>query len=399
MRPRYVEKGRGLRSENPRKNLMTHASPLRSYGVIGLALILFAPCIPAAEPTDPEPDTARLVAELGLIEAPTALRDQKGWTPPHVVIVRDPAPRDIEWLRAAAPGVEVIAARDNAAALAAASRADAVIGFCFAELLAKGARIRWIQVLSAGVERCVSDPAFADRGILLTNMQRVAGPVMAEHVMALTLALARGLPTYLRLQDQGRWDGEALGGEGSLALEGKTMLIAGLGGIGTEVGRRAHAFGMRIVATRASNRPAPDFVSHVGPPSELAALLREADVIVNALPLTDETRGLFDAKMFAAMKPRALFINVGRGGTVVTDELVRALNEKRLGGAGLDVTDPEPLPPDHPLWRAPNVIITPHVSGDSDIGSERHWLIARENLRRFVAGDRMLSVVDVARGY
>jgi phosphoglycerate dehydrogenase-like enzyme len=177
------------------------------------------------------------------------------------------------------------------------------------------------------------------------------------------------------------------------------MLIAGLGGIGTEVGRRAHGLGMRIVATRASHRPAPDFVSQVGSPAELITLVRTADVIVDTLPLTDETRGIFDAKMFAAMKPRALFINVGRGGTVVTDELLRALNEKRLGGAGLDVTDPEPLPPAHPLWRAPNVIITPHVSSDSDIGSERHWLIARENLRRYVAGDRMLSVVDVKRGY
>jgi phosphoglycerate dehydrogenase-like enzyme len=156
---------------------------------------------------------------------------------------------------------------------------------------------------------------------------------------------------------------------------------------------------MRITATRASNKPAPSFVSHVGPPEELMTLLREADVVVNALPLTEETKGVFDARAFAAMKPKALFINVGRGSTVVTAELVRALSEKRLGGAGLDVTDPEPLPAESPLWKMPNVIITPHVSTDSDFGSERHWLIARENLRRYVAGERMLSVVDVKRGY
>jgi phosphoglycerate dehydrogenase-like enzyme len=99
------------------------------------------------------------------------------------------------------------------------------------------------------------------------------------------------------------------------------------------------------------------------------------------------------------MKPKALFINVGRGATVVTPELARALSEKRLGGAGLDVTDPEPLPADSPLWKMSNVIITPHVSTDSDFGSGRHWQIARENLRRYVAGERMLSVVDVKRGY
>jgi len=348
---------------------------------------------------EPSADVAHLVAELGLLESPTALRDQPGWRKPRVIIVRDPAPRDIEWLRAVAPDVEFIAARDNAAAAAAAARADAVVGFCSTELLAKGTQIRWIQLMSAGVERCVAIPAVAERGILLTNMQRVAGPVMAEHVMAMTLALARGLPTYLRQQDRGLWDSQTVGDAGTVALQGKTMLIAGLGGIGTEVARRAHGFDMRIVATRASNRAAPDFVSHVGPPSELLNLVRDADVIVNTLPLTSETTGLFDARMFAAMKSRALFINVGRGGTVVTGELVKALTEKRLGGAGLDVTDPEPLPPDHPLWRAPNVIITPHVSSDSDIGSERHWQIARENLRRYVAGDRMLSVVDVKRGY
>jgi phosphoglycerate dehydrogenase-like enzyme len=230
-------------------------------------------------------------------------------------------------------------------------------------------------------------------------MQRVGGPVMAEHVMAMTLALARGLQTYVREQEAGRWNADAVGDEGTLALQGKTMLIAGLGGIGTEVAKRAHAFDMRITATRASNKPAPSFVSHVGPPEELMTLLREADVVVNALPLTEETKGVFDARAFAAMKPKALFINVGRGSTVVTAELVRALSEKRLGGAGLDVTDPEPLPAESPLWKMPNVIITPHVSTDSDFGSERHWLIARENLRRYVAGERMLSVVDVKRGY
>ncbi len=349
--------------------------------------------------TEVSAETGRLIAELGLQESPTAIRDQPGWRKPRVILVRDPAPREIEWLSAVAPDVELVVARGNAAAVRAAPRADAVIGFCTAELLAQGPQIHWIQVMTAGVERCVAIPAVLEREILVTNMQRVAGPVMAEHVMAMTLALARGLQVYVREQDHGRWNSQAVGDEGSVALQGKTMLIAGLGGIGTEVARRAHAFDMRIVATRASARPAPEFVSHVGPPDEIMTLVRDADVVVNTLPLTRETAGLFNARTFAAMKPGALFINVGRGGTVVTSDLVRALTEKRLGGAGLDVTDPEPLPPDHPLWRLPNVIITPHVSSDSDFGSERHWQVARENLRRYVAGERMLSVVDTKRGY
>jgi len=182
-------------------------------------------------------------------------------------------------------------------------------------------------------------------------------------------------------------------------IRGQTILIVGLGGIGTEVAKRAHALGMRVVATRASDRAGPDFVSYVGLPDELAKLAAEADVVVNALPLTPATRDTFDARVFAAMKRSALFINVGRGGTVVTPALVQALHSGGVGGAAVDVTDPEPLPADHPLWDAPNVIITPHISSESELGFTRVWEIVRENLRRYVAGEAMLSVVDIERGY
>jgi phosphoglycerate dehydrogenase-like enzyme len=365
---------------------------------LGLSMMLGA--VPAlAQPPADASDAARLITELGLQEASAPARDRPGWSAPRVIIVRDPAPKKIEWLREVAPGVELIVADDFPDAIAAAPQADALIGFCTADILAKGPRIQWIQLMSAGAERCISVAGVRERNILVTNMQRVGGPVMAEHVMAMTLALARGLQTYVREQEESRWNADAVGDQGTLALQGKTMMIAGLGGIGTEVAKRAHAFDMLITATRASNKPAPAYVSHVGPPEELITLLREADVIVNALPLTEETKGIFDARAFAAMKPKALFINVGRGSTVVTAELVRALSEKRLGGAGLDVTDPEPLPADSPLWKMSNVIITPHVSTDSDFGSERHWQVARENLRRYAAGEPMLSVVDVKRGY
>jgi phosphoglycerate dehydrogenase-like enzyme len=173
----------------------------------------------------------------------------------------------------------------------------------------------------------------------------------------------------------------------------------GLGGIGVEVARRAHAFGMRVVATRASGREGPAFVSYVGLPDELLKLAAEADFVVNTTPLTPATTGLFDAKFFAAVKPGAFFVNVGRGRSVVQPDLIAALKSGRLAGAGLDVTDPEPLPADDPLWKLPNVIITPHVSADSDLGDEVRFAIGVENLRRYVAGERMLSVVDVAKGY
>jgi phosphoglycerate dehydrogenase-like enzyme len=165
------------------------------------------------------------------------------------------------------------------------------------------------------------------------------------------------------------------------------------------VARRAHALGMKVIATRASSREGPDFVSHVGLSDELPTLITQADVVVSTLPLIPSTTHLFDAKMFARMKKTAFFINVGRGGSVVSDDLVAALNNGTIAGAGLDVTEPEPLPKDHPLWKAKNIIITPHMSARSDLGQAVRELILREQLRRFVAGDKMLSIVDLKKGY
>ncbi len=173
----------------------------------------------------------------------------------------------------------------------------------------------------------------------------------------------------------------------------------GLGGIGTEVARLAHGIGMRVIATRASRREGPPFVNYVGLSSELLTLAAEADVIVNCVPLTPSTENMFDEEFFQATKQTAYFVNIGRGKTVDTAALTRALRDRRLAGAGLDVTEPEPLPPDHELWGLPNVIITPHVGGDSDAHMERIWLLFRENLRRFVAGEPLLSVVNKRRGY
>ena len=137
----------------------------------------------------------------------------------------------------------------------------------------------------------------------------------------------------------------------------------------------------------------------MGLADELPKLIGQADIVVNVTPLTPETTGLFNAAMFARMKPTAYFINVGRGKSVVTDDLLAALKTGVIAGAGLDVVDPEPLPKDHPLWHAPNVVITPHVAGSSELKLDRAWLAIRENLRRYVAGDKLYSVVDVRRGY
>jgi phosphoglycerate dehydrogenase-like enzyme len=341
-----------------------------------------------------------LSAELGLEEAAHPVSERPGWRPPHKIVVRNLQFPGIQYLQATAPDVQFVVTDTIEAAIAQARDADAIIGWCDATLLQAGPRIRWIQFLYAGVESCVSVPSVRDGTVLLTNMQRVQAPIIAEHATAMVLSLARGLDLAVAQQPAKAWRPEALLGSGRLrTVKGKTMLVAGLGGIGTEVAQRAHALGMRVVATRASGRDGPGFVSYVGSPDELAKLVAEADVIVDALPLTPATRATFDARLFERVKRGALFVNVGRGATVVTSALIDALHSGALGGAAFDVTDPEPLPPGHPLWQAPNVIITPHISSESELGVTRVWEIVRENLRRYVAGNPMLSEVDVGRGY
>jgi len=349
--------------------------------------------------TGPEAEVASLIERLGLEESGSPARELPGWRRPQRVLVGTTDAERIAWMQAAAPGTELVPVDSVAAAVAAAAGADAVIGLCVPEVFEAEAGIRWVQIFSAGAEDCLAVPPVGEGKVLLTNMQRVAGPVMSEHVLAMMLALARGLAMYIPAQAQGNWDRGRVEGDRMWTLQGKTVLVVGLGGIGIEVARRAHALGRTVDAIRASGRTGPSFVRRVGLPEDLGRYAADADFVVNTTPLTDATRGMFDAAFFAAVREGSYFVNVGRGQSVVTAALVDALRSGRLGGAGLDVTDPEPLPPDHPLWRIPNVIVTPHVSARTDLGTTDRWLVARENLRRYAAGERMLSVVDPARGY
>jgi phosphoglycerate dehydrogenase-like enzyme len=353
-----------------------------------------------AVPALAAPDAATLetVAALELVESETPVRDREGWRKPRKIVVRTTAER-LPWLGEVVDGVELVAAANEAEAIAAAPGADGLIGFCSAAILEAGPDIRWIQLPYAGAERCIATPGVRERDILVTNAQRIYGPEIAEHVMAMLLMFSRGLTVYYAEQQKGIWNRPAVPEEKLWELTGKTMLVVGLGGIGTETAQRAHAMGMNVIATRGSSREGPDFVSYVGLADELLELTERADVVVNATPLTPATRDIFDADFFATMKPTAYFINVGRGGSVVTDDLVDALTSGAIAGAGLDVTEPEPLPEGHPLWSLPNVIITPHVAAGSDVRVGRLWLVLRENLRRYAAGEKMYSEVSLEQGY
>jgi phosphoglycerate dehydrogenase-like enzyme len=354
----------------------------------------------AAATPPPAPGTEAMIRELGLRESERPVRDMPGWRPPGKIVVWADGTVSADALRAAAPGVELVFVDGWDEAVAALPEAQALLGPCRTALVEAGEALHWVQSYSAGVDRCVEAAAFRERPMVLTNAQRLYGPAIAEHVIGMTLMLARGLDVYHRRQPEGGWQrGMGDFADTTWELSGRTMLVVGLGGIGTEIARRAAALGMRVVATRNSSRRGPEFVARVGLADELHTLAAEADVIVNATPLTDATRGLFDAEFFDAAKHGAYFINIGRGESVVQSDLLAALADGRLAGAGLDVTDPEPLPADHPLWTTPRVIITPHVSARTAGSGERRARLVVENLRRYVAGEPMLSVVDVGRGY
>jgi phosphoglycerate dehydrogenase-like enzyme len=345
---------------------------------------------------------AALVERFELRAAPSPVRERDGWQPPQKIVVAD-VPL-AEYLRGIAPGVEIVGVaglRNYAGMAAVVEGADVLVGLCTPEIVARGTSLKWVQLLNAGADSCATIPAVAERGILVTNLQRIQGPHMAEHAIALLLSLARALPVYAVEQNAGAFTRgfRETRGERPIEIEGKTLLVVGLGGIGTEVAKRAHGLGLHVIATRNSRREGPDYVEYVGLADEYRTLAARADFVVNATPLTPETRGMFDAQFFAAMKDDALFINIGRGESVVMTALTSALQAGTIGGAGLDVTDPEPLPPGHPLWSMSNVIITPHIATSSDYRSDRTVTLVAENVRRYVRGEALLSVVDLAAGY
>lgn len=322
----------------------------------------------------------------------------KDQLPPKLRFLIPPmSPEQVEELMAIAPNVEILVARTPQEALRYAPQVDGCFGFASREFIRSASRLKWIQAPSAGVEGYLQIPEIRDSAIVLTNARVVYGPEIADHIFAMLLALTRGLNHLLPRQTSGQWGLPP--GVHLQELQGKTMLIVGLGGIGRETARRASGFGMRVLAVDPEDIPRPPYVEKIVKPSELYSILPQAEVVVSAAPLTEQTRKMFNEQFFSLMKPGAYFINVSRGGLCDTPALVKALQKGSLAGAGLDVTDPEPLPQDHPLWRLPNVIITPHIAGRSPEGSQRLFQLLKENLRRFAQGEPLLNVVDKQKGY
>jgi len=300
-------------------------------------------------------------------------------------------------------------AADEATAIREAVDADAFLGKITPAILAETTRLRWVQAFTASLEHYIF-PALAEHPCVLTNMRGLFSDVIADQVMGYVICFARNLHLYIRNQLEHKW--EPIGGEGGRVsfaagpgqvnpidlshrqLSDQTLGIIGLGAIGSEITRRAHAFKMRIVAIDQKRTDCPPEVEWLRTPRHLPDLLAESDYVVIAAPHTPATAGMFGGEQFHQMKQSAYLINIGRGAIVDLSTLTTALRDGEVAGAALDVFETEPLPADHPLWTFPNVILTPHIAGYSPRIAERHLGVLVENVRRFLANAELMNIVD-----
>lgn len=313
-------------------------------------------------------------------------------------------------LRAAAPELNVVNAATADEARCAIVEADAFFGKLTPELLDAATKLRWVQSPTASLEHFVFD-ALVEHPCTLTNMRGIFSDVIADHVMGYVICFARNLHVYLRQQQAALWK-PAGGTENAgqnfiqgpglvspadrahLHLADCTLGIVGLGAIGAETARRAAAFGMRVTAVDPLRTDRPAEVAELRGMDGLDHLLRTSDFVVVCAPHTPDTAGMFGRRQFQTMKRSAYFINIGRGAIVSLTDLQAALEAGEIAGAALDVFETEPLPPDHRMWRMPNVLITPHIAACSPRIAERHLEVLLENARRFSRGEPLRNVVD-----
>ena len=294
------------------------------------------------------------------------------------------------------PGIEAAVTRGGGV-LAPADQADGVIWVNprdpdgLKDLLASSPAT-WVQLPFAGIESFFA-AGVIDPSLTWTCAKGAYGHACAEHALALMLAGSRRLAHHAR---ERRWEEPGLGSP-ERRLKGATLLIVGLGGIGRALADIVRPLGMRVVGTSRSGRAADGVEAH--PSSRLGDLLGDADFVAICAALTEETRGLMSTAEFSAMKPQAWLVNVARGGIVDTDALVAALTQGEIAGAALDVTDPEPLPPEHPLWTMDNVLITPHVANTWDMALPELRELVYANVSRYARGEELVGLVDPALGY
>ncbi len=314
----------------------------------------------------------------------------------RIVLCYPVEPRHVAQIAAAAPAAEIVDAGQERVAQELLS-ADLFCGHAkvpvpWDEVVEQG-RLRWIQSSAAGLDHCLV-PSVVDSSIVVSSASGVLADQVAEHAIALTTGLTRGLPVFFRAQEKREFIRRP-----TRDLTRATVGIVGFGGNGRRLAEVLRVFKTRILATDMFPIDKPDYVEQLWPATGLDQLLSEVDFLFLAAPLTDLTRNMIDHRALTLMRPGSFLINVARGPLVVEADLVAALASGHLAGAGLDVTAEEPLPADSPLWSQPNVIITPHVGGQSATRIDDMTNFFCENLRRWQAGERLLNLVDKRLGY
>jgi phosphoglycerate dehydrogenase-like enzyme len=299
-------------------------------------------------------------------------------------------------LAEALPALSVVVAETDGDAARAIGDADAAYGTRPDALLGKAARLRWLQAPQAAPPAGYYTPALIAHPVAVTNFREIYNDLIGAHIMAFVLAFARGFHHYFPRQMRREWRPEPGEERGVVHLPDTTALIVGVGGIGSEAARLMAVFGMHVMGVDARRRDAPPGVLKLDGPGALDALLPLADFVVLTVPHTPATEGFMHRARFQRMKRSAFFINIGRGRTTRLDDLVDALRAGEIAGAGLDVFEQEPLPPDHPLWTMPGVLITPHTAGRGPYLDERRFEIILDNARRFLAEQPLRNLVDKA---
>ncbi len=317
----------------------------------------------------------------------------------NLLIMRTGGQADAEYmdrwpglLREAVPGIEVNIARSAGEAMEMIGEADAAFGNVVPDVFARRGNLRWIACPQAGPAAGYYHHELIDSDVIVTNTRDIYNDHISNHIMAYVLSFARGIHAYVRNQVAAEWSP----GYEIVNLPDSTAVIVGVGGIGGEAARLCAEFGMNVIGVDPRVRSPSKGISELVAPDELDGVLPRADFVIVTVPETPETRGLFERERFRLMKPSSYFINIGRGATVSLDDLVSALETGEIRGAALDVFEIEPLPPNHPLWKMPNVIITPHCAGAGPYLDDRRTELFIENCVRFGKGMQLQNVVDKA---
>jgi phosphoglycerate dehydrogenase-like enzyme len=316
----------------------------------------------------------------------------------HILVHYPFEPEQFEEFKAlgARHGHTVICTTSDAEALAVAPDVEVILGHFAPDVCAAAPKLRWIQSFSTGMDKFLF-PAIVERDeVAVSNVAGLYASQGGEHAWALLLALTRQIPLAVKNKERKQWAGEAV-----VEIAGMTLGVIGMGGFGMEIAKRAQGYSMQVIAIDPVRTEKPVYVQELRPTSTetLHDLLRRSDIVMMACPLTKETYHLISTQELALMKPSAYLINVTRGGIIDEPALVEALKAGQIAGAGLDVTEKEPLAADSPLWDAPNLILTPHRAGASQHRPRKIFEFFMQNLNRYVSGEKPVNIVDKRKGY